>query len=101
MSFHDVISQISKIRFRLKYGVKEELLTLLKLKGVGRVRARKLFSAGVKDIGHVKTIDFSSLSQLFGHNIAANIKKQVGEDIALIKVPDKKRKGQLSLNKYT
>jgi helicase len=36
-----------KLSLRIKYGVREELLTLIELKGIGRVRARKLFRAGV------------------------------------------------------
>lgn len=37
------------ISVRIKYGVKEELLDLVKLYGIGRVRARKLFNAGIKN----------------------------------------------------
>ncbi len=100
MSFHEVIKYILKLRFRVKYGVREELLTLLKLKGIGRIRARKLFNAGIRDIGAIKKADPTSLSQLIGKAIALDIKKQVGEDIAKMKVPEGKRKGQLSLGKY-
>ncbi len=39
---------VEKLGRRVKYGVKEELLLLVELKGVGRVRARKLFNAGIK-----------------------------------------------------
>lgn len=100
MSFHEVIKHILKLRFRVKYGVREELLTLLKLKGIGRIRARKLFNAGIRDIGAIKKADLTSLSQLIGKAIALDIKKQVGENIKKMKVPEGKRKGQLSLGKY-
>ena len=33
---------------RVKYGVKEELLELVELKGIGRARARKLYNAGIR-----------------------------------------------------
>ncbi|MFH1063827.1 MAG: helicase-related protein [Candidatus Woesearchaeota archaeon] len=101
MSFHDVLKHISKVRFRLRYGVKEELIPLLKLSGIGRVRARKLHNSGIKDIGSVKRADVTSLAQLVGKATALSIKKQVGEDIEQAVVPDGKRKGQLSLGKYT
>ncbi len=36
------------LEMRLRYGIKEELLELCSLRGIGRVRARKLFNAGIK-----------------------------------------------------
>ncbi|MBW2964565.1 hypothetical protein KY363_03835 [Candidatus Woesearchaeota archaeon] len=99
MSFHEIIKHIIRLRFRLKYGVKEELIPLLKLKGIGRVRARKMFNAGVKDIAGVRRIDLASLSQLVGKAVAADIKRQVGEDVP-VEVPENRRKGQMSLGRY-
>ncbi|MBN1544710.1 hypothetical protein JW898_04565 [Candidatus Woesearchaeota archaeon] len=101
MSFHDAIKHIMKLRFRLKYGVKEELIPLLKLKGIGRVRARKLYNAGIRDIGDVKRADMTSLTQLVGRSVAVDIKHQVGEEFGKIEVPDGRRRGQLSLGRYT
>ncbi|AEA47837.1 DEAD/DEAH box helicase [Archaeoglobus veneficus] len=34
---------------RIKYGVKEELLDLVEIKGIGRARARKLYTAGIRN----------------------------------------------------
>lgn len=90
--------EIHKLRLRLQYGVKEELLTLLKLKGIGRVRARKLYANGIKDLGSIKTIDLTTLTQILGKALAEDIKTQVGEEI--IEISSGKRKGQLSLGKY-
>lgn len=92
--------ETSKIRYRLRYGVKEELLTLLQLKEIGRVRARKLFNNGIKDMGDVKKIDFMKLKQLLGDAVAKNVKEQVGEKID-IHIKETKRKGQMSLGKYS
>ncbi|MBW2967998.1 hypothetical protein KY362_05925 [Candidatus Woesearchaeota archaeon] len=100
MSFHDILKHIVKMRFRLKYGVREELVPLLKLKGIGRVRARKMFNAGIKDIGGVKKCDAGTLAQLIGKSVALDVKKQVGEDVSGVVVSDRKRKGQMSLGKY-
>ncbi len=94
-----LIKEIKKLRFRLKHGAKEELITLLKLKNIGRVRARKMFNNGIKDIADVKKADIVKLSQLIGRNTTIKIKQEVGE-----KVPEEikqtKRKGQLSLKKF-
>ena len=42
------------LRKRIKTGVKEELLDLCKMKGIGRHRARKLFDAGIKTSEELK-----------------------------------------------
>ncbi|MFC1801713.1 helicase-related protein [Nanoarchaeota archaeon] len=98
LQFREVLQEILKLRVRLKNGVKEELLPLLKLKGVGRVRARKLFRNGVKDLGGVKKADIVSLSQILGKSVAVSIKRQMGEDV--VEVPKGRRKGQLGLKKF-
>ncbi|MFA6461941.1 MAG: helicase-related protein [Candidatus Woesearchaeota archaeon] len=97
---HPLIADISKLRIRIKYGVKDELLTLLKLRNIGRVRARKLVLNGIKDLGDLKKTDVSSLTQILGSRlIAEDVLKQVGEDVPK-KISDHKRKGQMSLGKY-
>lgn len=100
MSFHDIVKDIQKVRFRLKYGVREELLPLLKLKGIGRVRARKLFNNGIKDIGKVKNADVAVLTQLIGTKLGNDLKRQVGEEVIDIPVSERKRKGQMGLARY-
>ncbi len=92
------IPQLRKVRTRVKHGVKEELLALLKLKGIGRVRARKLYTQGIRDIGDVTKADITTLGQIVGKSVAASVKRQVGEDVK--EVPKGTRKGQLSLEKY-
>jgi len=98
LEFRLMLPEIRKARSRLKYGVKEELLPLLRLKEVGRVRARRLFNNKIKDIGDVKKVDFSTLAQLIGRKTAAKVKKQVGEDVPEVK--ENKRKGQISIKDY-
>lgn len=69
--------QIKKLRVRLQYGVKEELLPLVKLKGIGRVRARMLFSAGIKRLADLKKAPLESLERLLGPKLARELKAQV------------------------
>lgn len=95
-----LLKELAKVRFRLKYGAKEELFPLLKLKNIGRARARTLFRNRVKDIADVKKADITQLVQILGKKIAIDIKKQVGIDIEKEKVPERKRKGQISLKDY-
>ncbi len=91
--------ETSKLRFRLKYGIKEELLPLVKLKEIGRARARRLFNNGIKNTGAVKTADFAKLKFLVGEAAAKSIKGQVGEKVD-IDIKPMKRKGQMSLRKF-
>lgn len=42
-----VHAEAKRLRRRLRHGIKEELLSLCRIKGVGRVRGRKLFQAGI------------------------------------------------------
>ncbi|MBS3140245.1 hypothetical protein J4479_04545 [Candidatus Woesearchaeota archaeon] len=95
---HYAVKELAKLRIRIKDGVKEELLPLLKLKNIGRIRARKMFAHGIKDLGDVKKADLATLSQLLGKKIAEDVKKQVGEEIH--EIPKGTRKGQLSLEKF-
>jgi len=98
LHFQQLNKEIVKLRLRLKHGIKEELLPLIKIKGIGRVRARRLYFNRIKDIGDVKSADFTKLSQILGQNVALSVKKQVGQEIK--EVPKGKRKGQISLKKY-
>ncbi len=98
MNSKEMIKEIAKIRLRLKHGVKEELLVLLRLKGIGRVRARKLFRAGIKDISDVKKANLANLIQLLGAKTASSIKEQVGQKVKA--VPKGTRKGQTSMEKF-
>ncbi len=97
-SKNEIVRELAKLRIRVQDGVREELLPLLKLKGIGRVRARRLFSQGIKDLGDVKKADITSLGQILGKAIAEDVKKQVGEEVK--EVSKGTRKGQTSLGKY-
>lgn len=52
-----ILDMLEGLRRRIKYGVKEELLELMCLEGVGRVRGRILYNAGYR---HVTDITLSS-----------------------------------------
>ncbi|MBI2084177.1 MAG: DEAD/DEAH box helicase [Candidatus Aenigmarchaeota archaeon] len=81
----DILSHVRKLRVKTKYGIKEELIPLVKLEGIGRVRARKLFNAGLESLEKLKRATVESLSRLLGTNIANSVKKQLGEKHGKIK----------------
>ncbi len=99
MQLQPLLRHIAKVRFRVQYGVKEELLPLLQLRGIGRVRARKLFGSRIKNLADVKAADVSTLTQILGSGkLALDIKQQLGEKVEVVK--EGKRKGQINLNDY-
>ncbi|MEA2037144.1 MAG: hypothetical protein U9O94_06530, partial [Nanoarchaeota archaeon] len=100
LKFQPLLKELVKLRIRLKNGVREELIPLLRLKQIGRARARRLYFNKIKTIGDVKEADLMKLVQILGKNVAISVKKQVGQDFDKDKVPAGKRKGQTSLEKY-
>jgi len=75
----DLLPEIQNLRLRIKHGVKEELLALVRLKGIGRVRARSLFAAGFSDptkIANAADAQLSAISNI-GPGIAKSIKEQL------------------------
>src|SRR3989344_1898455 len=98
LQFQQIIKDILRLRLRLKYGAKEELLTLLKLKNIGRVRARNLYKNRIKDIADLKKADITRLVQILGKETALSVKEQLGQKIPEVK--ENKKKGQISLLDY-
>ncbi|VVC00383.1 ATP-dependent DNA helicase Hel308 [uncultured archaeon] len=68
---------LHKMRKRLQAGIKEELIALCELRGIGRVRARRLFNAGVKGIADVKRTDVKDLEKVLGQKVAVKVKGQL------------------------
>jgi helicase len=75
----DLLVEIHRLRLRIKYGVKEELLKLIRLKGIGRVRARSLYGIGFIDLTEIANASEAQLSAVsnIGPTIAKNIKEQL------------------------
>ena len=67
--YKDLIKEISLFEKRLQYGIRKDLLFLVELPGIGRVRARKLFAAGVRNIGDLKGADPIKLAGLIGQKV--------------------------------
>ncbi len=65
---------------RVSKGIKKELLPLVRLEGVGRVRARIMYNAGYQTIEDIKRAPVEELTNLplLGPRVAKKIKEQVG-----------------------
>jgi helicase len=57
---------------RVKYGIKTDAVSLTRIKGIGRKRARILLEHGIRDIPTLLNLDISELSQIpgFGSELA-------------------------------
>lgn len=64
--YKELIKEMSLFEHRLKYGVRKDLLFLVELPGIGRVKARKLFSAGIRNLEDLKKADPLKLAGLIG-----------------------------------
>jgi len=75
------VSDISNLIMQVRYGCKKELLNLVSLKGIGRIRARAMFNYGIKTIGDLRSIPLNRLAEVktIGKSIAKSIKSQIGE----------------------
>ncbi len=71
-----VIDELNVLRTRVTYGIKDELTDLVKVKGIGRVRARLLYKNGIKTLDELESIPVEKLAKIdkIGPVIAENIK---------------------------
>ncbi len=76
-----LIPKINALRKRLKYGVRKELLPLVRVRNIGRVRARKLYQAGIKNIKDLRKAEQKKLEKLLGKKISKKVKKAVEKDL--------------------
>jgi helicase len=74
------LPSILELMERIGKGVRKDLLPLVRLKGVGRVRGRILYNAGLRTIEDVKHAPIGKLTSLplIGPRLAKKIKEQVG-----------------------
>src|SRR5437879_7598194 len=74
---------LTRLTTQVQYGVKEELLELISLRGVGRVRGRALFARGFRTLRDLQKANPNDLSRIptIGPTLAMKIKAQVGAPV--------------------
>ena len=77
----EIVRQSDLLRRRVASGVSEELVELTTLQGVGRVRARALYTAGLKTLEDIKEASADRIAQVdkVGTAVARKIKEQVSK----------------------
>ncbi len=75
----DLLEELSDLRNRIVYGIREELLDLVRVKGIGRIRSRILFKHGIKNLNDLRKIPVNKLAEIdkIGSTIADNIKAEL------------------------
>jgi len=76
-------SKAQELARRVEYGASTELLDLIQIRGIGRVRARKLYNAGFHDMEALRTADPGEIAKLIGTKTARKVLKQIGTDIVI------------------
>ncbi|MGQ9587463.1 MAG: DEAD/DEAH box helicase [Thermoplasmata archaeon] len=96
----EAVNEMHEMTVRVRYGVKAELLELVKLRGIGRVRARALFSRGYRTIEDLRVTSYDRLKQIptIGEAVARSIKNQLGQTEP--GMPVETEEGQKSLTDY-
>jgi helicase len=75
----DLLAELAGMRTRIRYGIKEELMPLVALEGVGRVRARALYLAGFANVSAIAKAPQAKLASVpkIGPAFAEKLKVQL------------------------
>jgi helicase len=75
----DLMPELYNLRTRIRYGVREELLPLVVLEGIGRVKARALYNAGFTDVAKIAKASHAKLASVpkIGPAVAEKLKHQL------------------------
>jgi len=78
----DLLEELDILQKRTAYGIKEELIDLVKIRGIGRIRARKLYKNNIKNRSELSKIPVKKLAEIdkIGSTLADNIKSQLRKD---------------------
>jgi helicase len=103
--FKKMLSMASELNERVSKGIKSELLPLVKLEGIGRVRGRILYNKGYHTLNDIKLASFEDLKNLpsIGLRLTIKLKEQLGSPIPnndLEKLTKRKEWKQESLSEY-
>lgn len=75
----DLLEELGDLRKRIAYGIREELLDLVQVKGIGRIRSRILYKHGIKNLDDLRKIPVNKLAEIdkIGSTLADNIKTEL------------------------
>jgi helicase len=100
------VKNASELEKRIHYGAGPELMELLDIRSIGRVRSRKLYEAGFRSMADLAGAAPEKVAALLGPKIAERIFKQIGKREAFPEVVEteplekESHSGQRTINDY-
>jgi helicase len=70
--------QIRECEICVKNGIKRELLSLIRLRGIGRIRARRLYDNGITSPEDIRRTGREEITRILGKGVADQIFSQLG-----------------------
>jgi len=80
---NDAASKAVVLEKRIHYGASPELIELVSIRGIGRVRARKLYDNGLKTLTDIRKSNLDAVSALIGQKTAAKLFSEIGIHLKL------------------
>ncbi|WP_342305693.1 ATP-dependent DNA helicase [Methanolobus sp. ZRKC5] len=80
---NDAAGRAVMLEKRIHYGASPELIQLVSIRGIGRVRARKLYDNGLKSIADIRNSNLNTVSGLIGQKTAAKLFSEIGIHLTL------------------
>ncbi len=65
--------KLVRLEQRLRYGVREELVELVKIPYIGRSRARLLYERGIRNLDDLRRVGLQGLKRILGERIAEKV----------------------------
>jgi helicase len=96
-------SKVLEYEICMKNGTRRELLPLIRLRGIGRVRARRLFNNGMTTPDEILARGIEEVTKLLGAGVAEQIFDQIQrkKGVEIIKKEDKdSSSGQSTFNRF-
>ena len=91
---------IVETELRVKHGIKRELLPLIRLRGIGRVRARRLFNNNITSPEALRSAGMERVGAILGQKTAESIFAQLNGPEGDAGEDDDDGRGQKTLSHF-
>jgi helicase len=78
---HPAADMAGMLEKRIHYGARPELMELVGIRGIGRVRARRLYDSGLKTVEDIRKADPAVIGKLIGTKTAGKLLREIGMHI--------------------
>ncbi|UCE14024.1 MAG: hypothetical protein JSV04_02325, partial [Candidatus Heimdallarchaeota archaeon] len=101
-SFKGLTKRAQSLSERTLYGIKSDAVSLTRVKGIGRKRARILLDHGIRNLTQLSSQSISKLKQIpgFGEELAKSLLESAKSSIESVELQDKATISDSALNDY-